>query len=376
MEVLQKDRSTPLPQQLYKILLERISSGRYPAGKKLDSIRVLAREFKISDRVVNQALELLEKDSLIIREPARGVFVSRSNTVDNKPLRVILVFPEVGILPEVLPVGNWHANTEIYRGMLEVGIAHNTHIHLEYFPEAEDNFALNGQLQRLAGYDAAIFYGDQRRKLRSVAANEVAVVATVQFGAPAEYRESELAVGYSDRELVECLVDTIKSRGYRKCGCIAVPRTSDDVPFLHWRTLEYCRLGRAAGLPVPDGALQEVPFPVVAAEDEIVAFLRREKPDFLFYNSDHLEPLYNAVSKLNLQPGREIDFMYIGASSVCPICSRVTPPFRQIGREMISRIVDYCRWKRPLPSERIFLPPQIITGNSTGWSHDNRTDET
>ena len=375
MEVLQKDRSTPLPQQLYKILLERISSGRYPAGKKLDSIRVLAREFKISDRVVNQALELLEKDSLIIREPARGVFVSRCNTVDNKPLRVILVFPEVGILPEVLPVGNWHANTEIYRGMLEVGIAHNTHIHLEYFPEAEDNFALNGQLQRLAGYDAAIFYGDQRRKLRSIAGNEVAVVAAVQFGGPAEYYEHELAVGYSDEELVECLVNGIRGRGYRKCGCISVPAWEDDVAFLHWRMMEYCRLGQAAGLEMPEDALLEVALPTVAAEDEIVAFLRREKPDFLFYNSDDLKLLYNAVSKLSLLPGREIDFMYIGASSVCPICSRVTPPFRQIGREMISRIVDYCRWKRPLPSERIFLPPQIITGNSTGWSHDNRTDE-
>ena len=234
MEVLEKDIAVPLARQLYDILTGRIASGYYPVGRKLDSVRNLRDEFKVSTTVINQTLDLLERDQLIVRVPA-----SRCNTVTSKPLRVIVVFPEVGILPEVLPVGNWHANNEIYRGMLEVGFANNTHIHLEYFPEPEDSFALNGQLQRLAGYDAAIFYGDQRRKLRSVAANEVAVVATVQFGAPAEYREPELAVGYSDRELVECLVDTIKSRGYRKCGCIAVAENFERKLFVEKKSILY-----------------------------------------------------------------------------------------------------------------------------------------
>ena len=368
MEVLEKDIAVPLARQLYDILTGRIASGYYPVGRKLDSVRNLRDEFKVSTTVINQTLDLLERDQLIVRVPAKGIFISRCNTVANKPLRVIVFFPEVGILPEVLPVGNWHANNEIYRGMLEVGFANNTHIHLEYFPEPEDSFALNGQLQRLSGYDAAIFYGDQRRKLRSIAGNEVAVVAAVQFGGPAEYYEHELAVGYSDEELVECLVNGIRGRGYRKCGCISVPAWEDDVAFLHWRMMEYCRLGQAAGLEMPEDALLEVALPTVTAEDEIVEFLRREKPDFLFYNGDDLKLLYNAVSKLSLLPGRDIDFMYIGASSLCPVCSHVAPSYREIGREMISRIVDYCRRERPIPSERIFLPPRIVSGNSTGWS--------
>ena len=93
---------------------------------------------------------------------------------------------------------------------------------------------------------------------------------------------------------------------------------------------------------------------MAVAADEIAEFLRRKEPDSMCYDSAHLRLLYNAVLKLNLQPGKDISFMYIGVSFLCPICSHVASPFRQVGREMITQIVDCCRWDRPMPPERIF----------------------
>ena len=101
---------------MYDILTGRIASGYYPVGRKPDSVCDLQEEFKVSTTVINQTLNLLERDQLIVRVPAKGIFASRCNTVASKPLRVIVVFPKVGILPEMLPVGNWYAAPEICRG--------------------------------------------------------------------------------------------------------------------------------------------------------------------------------------------------------------------------------------------------------------------
>ncbi|WP_176011710.1 GntR family transcriptional regulator [Victivallis sp. Marseille-Q1083] len=129
---------------MYDILTGRIASGYYPVGRKPDSVCDLQEEFKVSTTVINQTLNLLERDQLIVRVPA-----SRCNTVTSKPLRVIVVFPEVGILPEMLPVG------------------------------------------------------------------------------------------YSDRELVECLVGAIRLRGYRKCGCIAVAENFERKLFVEKKSILY-----------------------------------------------------------------------------------------------------------------------------------------
>ena len=127
---------------MYDILTGRIASGYYPVGRKPDSVCDLQEEFKVSTTVINQTLNLLERDQLIVRVPA-----SRCNTVASKPLRVI------GVFPEVLPVG------------------------------------------------------------------------------------------YSDRELVECLVGAIRSRGYRKCGCIAVAGNFERKLFVEKKSISYLGIG-------------------------------------------------------------------------------------------------------------------------------------
>ena len=366
MYALEKDISTPVARQLYDVLVQRMTSGHYPPGGKLDSVRSLRHEFKVSNTVVMQTLDLLEKDQLIVRLPAKGIFVSRKHAVPTKLLRVILVFPEPAVSPEVLSLSDWYTDADIYRGMLDTGFLNNTNIHLEYFPETADSMELNSQLQRLAGYDAAVFYGDQCHHLRLLARCEVPIIAVVQWGRPARRYGEELKVGFSDAETIRCLVDYLKQRDYRRCGCIIVPGVEDDIAFFGWRAAEYRRLGRAAGLAMPESAVLALGLNPADAEERIMAFLRREQPDFVFFNGDKLELLYNALARLHLLPGRDLDFIYIGTTPICPMCTHVEPPFVQIGRRIIAEVVNCRRQHRPLPKEPVFLKSRIIGGSSTG----------
>jgi Bacterial regulatory proteins, gntR family len=62
-------------EQLAEAIKARIVSGKVTAGTKLSSVRDLAGKFKVSTKIVISALDLLEDERLIKREPGRGVFV-------------------------------------------------------------------------------------------------------------------------------------------------------------------------------------------------------------------------------------------------------------------------------------------------------------
>lgn len=62
-------------EQLAETIKNRIVSGKVAAGTKLSSVRDMASNFKVSTKIVINALDLLENERLIKREPGRGVFV-------------------------------------------------------------------------------------------------------------------------------------------------------------------------------------------------------------------------------------------------------------------------------------------------------------
>jgi len=66
----------PRYHQIAHSLRERITEGRPAAGQRLDNQRSLAREFGVTLMTLRQALEVLERDGLIIRRHGLGTFVS------------------------------------------------------------------------------------------------------------------------------------------------------------------------------------------------------------------------------------------------------------------------------------------------------------
>ncbi len=66
----------PRYHQIAQSLRERITEGRPAPGQRLDNQRSLAREFGVTLMTLRQALEVLERDGLIIRRHGLGTFVS------------------------------------------------------------------------------------------------------------------------------------------------------------------------------------------------------------------------------------------------------------------------------------------------------------
>lgn len=67
-------RNLPLPQQVREIVLRRIIGGQYGPGERLVETRI-ARELKVSQGSVREALRQLETGGLVEYVPQRGVVV-------------------------------------------------------------------------------------------------------------------------------------------------------------------------------------------------------------------------------------------------------------------------------------------------------------
>lgn len=71
----------PISEQLYSILCERITSGDYAPGSRLDP-QSIAKEFGVSRTPVRDTLVRLEHDRLVETRPRSGTFVTRPSRQD------------------------------------------------------------------------------------------------------------------------------------------------------------------------------------------------------------------------------------------------------------------------------------------------------
>ena len=65
--------SGPIWMQLHRQLMQRISSGVYPRGSKIPTVRELAAEAGVNPNTMQRALSQLEADGLVVTNRTAGM---------------------------------------------------------------------------------------------------------------------------------------------------------------------------------------------------------------------------------------------------------------------------------------------------------------
>ncbi|HIS49294.1 MAG TPA: GntR family transcriptional regulator [Candidatus Gallacutalibacter pullistercoris] len=78
--IISNSSSSPIYEQITRQIKEHILQGELKAGDALPSMRVLAKELRISLITTKRAYEELERDGFIETVPGKGCFVSEKNT--------------------------------------------------------------------------------------------------------------------------------------------------------------------------------------------------------------------------------------------------------------------------------------------------------
>lgn len=71
--------STPIYEQITRQIKAKILGGELQPGEALPSMRLLAKELRISVITTKRAYEDLERDGFILTQPGRGSFVAAQN---------------------------------------------------------------------------------------------------------------------------------------------------------------------------------------------------------------------------------------------------------------------------------------------------------
>ncbi|NVF12199.1 GntR family transcriptional regulator [Anaerococcus sp. AGMB00486] len=70
------DNDRPIYIQILEDFKGKISSGKWKAGEKIDSVRNLAKEYEVNPNTVQRALQELERDGLCHSQRTAGRFVT------------------------------------------------------------------------------------------------------------------------------------------------------------------------------------------------------------------------------------------------------------------------------------------------------------
>ena len=81
---MDSNSATPIYEQIYKQLLEYITTGLMVADDKLPSVRELSSSIHINPNTVVKAYRLLEEQGFIYSLPGKGIFVSSKQNATKK----------------------------------------------------------------------------------------------------------------------------------------------------------------------------------------------------------------------------------------------------------------------------------------------------
>lgn len=86
--IIENDSAVPLYEQMMQQIKTGILKGELEQGEVLPSIRVMAKELKVSIITVKRAYEELEKEGFVKIAPGKGTYVSLANKERLKEIQI------------------------------------------------------------------------------------------------------------------------------------------------------------------------------------------------------------------------------------------------------------------------------------------------
>lgn len=88
--------SIPLYEQITNQIKEQVLQGRIEQGSLLPSIRMMAKELKVSIITIKRAYEDLEAEGFVETVPGKGTYISLNNKERLKEIRMSQIEEQIG----------------------------------------------------------------------------------------------------------------------------------------------------------------------------------------------------------------------------------------------------------------------------------------
>jgi GntR family transcriptional regulator of arabinose operon len=349
----------PLGSEVASRLRESIRTAEYKLGDRLEDERRLAEKYGVSRRTIREALDLLEKDRLIVRQQGRGTFVadpSFTAPVSGKAaLIAMMVYEREYFFEKVIQGGVFQAARQGYT------LATGSNVTLAEETEHVHAFLRNGILGVILAPQGRQSKNNYEQLIRQ--GMPVVLIDTLIPGIEEDFVAVDNTKGIF--EAVKYLVES----GHRRIGYVG-HNGSEDTPCRNERVRGYHEACLEFGLEQrPEWFWefsQNTPY-----SDMVPALKIKNRPTaFVTYNDGWAIRIIKAARQAGLKVPQDLSVVGFDDSSQAsgfeiPLTS-VSAEQRETGIVATGVLVDKIQNPRPRPKLDFRVVPRLIIRNSTG----------
>jgi GntR family transcriptional regulator, arabinose operon transcriptional repressor len=345
-------------------LRERIREGKYKLGSRLADERLLSEQFGVSRRTIREALNLLERDRLIIRQQGRGTFVADPAFTAPVPgqaaLIAMMVYEREYFFEKVIQGGSFQAAKQGYT------LATGSNGTREEETEHVHAFSRNGIL----GVILAPRGRDSKENYEYLIGQGMPVVLLDTL--LPEVEEDFVAVDNARGifNAVRHLVDL----GHRRIGYVGHNGVI-DAPCRSERVRGYLEACREFELPTRPEWFMELD--MIEDISLLIRALRAENlpSAFVTYNDTWAIRIIKAAREAGLRVPEDLSVVGFDDSALAsgfeiPLTS-VSSEQRETGIAAVNLLVDKIQNPRPRPKINYRVVPRLIIRNSTIRNNSN-----
>ncbi|MFA6714729.1 MAG: GntR family transcriptional regulator [Victivallales bacterium] len=365
LETLDRETVVSLPSQLKDIIRKRIEAGYYTSGRKIDSVRKIAREFGVSSLTVQRALKLLEAEDYVTSVPASGVFVNDKPLGEIRTAKIVLVFPEATISKDILDPEIWGLSSEIYRGLLSGAKEYGAQISFVHVAENLEPLQEIIQLKQLKQYDAAVFSGVQLLDFQLKLAQEISVF---QIGDEPVRHPEIIRIDYDRLAVMETLVRHARDCCCHTAGVISYYGKNEKEKHFKERAAEFLSFCKQYGIATDEKFNWEFD---EATKGELSGKLNNCLPDFMFCNHAYfVTELYEKCAANHIRIGKDVKLAAIASGAtfagLIPSLTYVRVPMFELTQDIVKKACMLVRDEVPVSKlEHFLVKAPLVKGKST-----------